>query len=181
MTIQTLLISGIPFTSYASVTEADNYLLPTSANAAWVLLTADQKKAALITATRQIDGFMFSGDKTSPTQPNKFPRTGSAYPSSTEVPIEIENAVITLAANPTVDIYASATSVTKKLKAGSVEVEYFFSNNDTGLKGEAKHIQILLSGFLANNNINGAGAFSNVSDIQSPFNDLWRGFFVREY
>jgi hypothetical protein len=158
------------------VLEADNYLLPSAQYATWSALTADQKKAALINATRLIDGFSFSGEKTTPSQPNKFPRTGAQYISTTEVPLEIEQAVIILASEPSTDIYATATSVTKKLKAGEVEVEYFYGDAGKELKGSAKQIQLLLSGFIASYNASSA-AFSNVSDIQSPFNQIWQGFF----
>lgn len=138
MTITTITISAVDYTAYASVAEADPYLAVDPVRAVtWAALSADQKGGFLVAATRRLDLLDWEGEKTGgAAQENKWPRTGLTYPdgtavSTTEVPKEVENAAILLAGS--IAITASKAdagtsgSNTKRVKAGSAEVEFFRS------------------------------------------------------
>lgn len=136
MSITTITIGGNDYISYASVAEADAYLLvdPTR-GPTWAGLTTEQKGINLISSTRQLDTFSYKGEKAGGSaQPNQWPRTGVTYPDGTsvpddEVPAGIQNATILLAGSIAIDVAASTSSSTgsntKRVSAGSAEVEFF--------------------------------------------------------
>lgn len=174
MTISNLTINSVLYVSYASVAEADVYLTPTPSFPTWSALTVDQKASRLVVATRTMDTFTFTGVKTNPSQLNQFPRTGPDYSDPLQVPYQIEQATILLAANAEVSL-TTPTSEIKKVKAGSAEVEYF-SDGSSGLNftGIAASILDLLKGFRLLST--SSGGFVNVSDCPSQFAERWQGF-----
>lgn len=136
MSITTIQIGGNDYISYASVAEADAYLaVDPTRGPTWLALTADQKGTNLVSSTRQLDTFNYKGEKTGGSvQPNQWPRTGLTYPDGTavptdEVPLDIQNATILLAGSIAVDVNNSTSqttaSNTKRVRAGSAEVEFF--------------------------------------------------------
>jgi hypothetical protein len=139
MTIATITISGNNYISYASVAEANVFLVTDPVRATiWNTLTVDQKGINLVAATRRLDGFRYKGEKTGAdnVQDNQFPRTGLVYPDgtdvgTTEIPYDIEIATIllagTIASNAEAAQATDSSSNIKKVKAGSAEVEYFNS------------------------------------------------------
>lgn len=147
MTITTITISTVSYTSYASVLESTSYLaVDPVRSAAWALLTTDQKGANLVAATRRLDMLDWMGTKTSPSQENQWPRTGVTYPdgtavSTTAVPIEVQNATCLLAGTIAMNSSASESGTSgnnkKRLKAGSAEIEYFRPTTGTQLQDES--------------------------------------------
>ena len=129
----TVTIGGNTYDTYVTVEQVDAYAGGSMNVAAWDALLPDDKGRAVVTATRWIDSQCWQGEKVDPDQPLKFPRTidGVVIPI---VPA-IEQATILLAiltaANPELpdqmigNVAASADGGTKRLKAGSVEIEYF--------------------------------------------------------
>lgn len=134
MTITTIVINAVNYTSYASLVEANEYLAvdPTRA-AAWAALTDDQKGANLVSATRRLDLLDYSGEKVNASQENQWPRTNATcngvVVTDTDVPLELQNATILKAGSITLDS-SNANSGTsgsnvKRVQAGSAQVEFF--------------------------------------------------------
>ena len=150
MTITTISIGGNDYTSYASVAEADAYLAVDAVrNPTWSALDADSKGSFLVSATRLLDLLSWQGSKTGgASQENDWPRTGLTYAdgtavSTTEVPKEVENSTIITAGSMSVDPegYAAGGSDgnTKKVKAGSTEVELFRPTQGTVLQDKSAY------------------------------------------
>lgn len=137
MTISTITINTIDYIAYASVAEADAYLAVDPVRmATWAALSANDKGVNLVSGTRRLDFLEWMGTKTGGDgQENDWPRTGLTYEesgnpvSTTEVPKEVENATILLAGSiaitASVSQSESSGSNTKRVKAGSAEVEFF--------------------------------------------------------
>ncbi len=133
----TITIDGTDFWSYQTVAEVDAYAAGSVGDAAtaWrALATDDDKGRCAVTATRLIDRQLWAGTKTDPDQPGAFPRTGLTYADGSAVdpdtvPPEVLSAhselSMALAADTAVLTSATTASGTRRLKAGSVEIEYF--------------------------------------------------------
>lgn len=111
-----VIIQGNTYSTYASIDEASSYLIPTSYYATWSALTPDEQAGRLVESTRILDR----------------QRWKAAYDTfEKRVLVEgIVNGSILIAAllaSGEADFVANATtaSSTKRLKAGSADVEYF--------------------------------------------------------
>ena len=114
--MSTVEIGTNTYFTYATRDEADAYLLPTSYNATWSALQPDEQSGFLVESARIIDRQKWKADYD--TQEKR------------EVVEGIVNGSILIAAmlaSGEADFVAKATtaSSTKRLKAGSAEVEYF--------------------------------------------------------
>ena len=123
-------IDGNTYDTYADVATADEYLGGSiSPNAtAWRGADADTKSRGLVSATRWLDEQNWLGQKTDPDQPLQWPRTGVDGVDPNTVPQAIMDACILLAAGLVADPEMRSTisqTATKRMKAGSVEIEYF--------------------------------------------------------
>lgn len=148
MTLSTITLNAIDYVSNASVAEADAYLaIDPVRGGPWALLSVDEKGAFLVSGTRRLNPLSWEGTKTNGegTQVDAFPRTGVTYDdgtevSTTEVPVEVENATIltagSTAIDPTVSGAGTSGSNNKKLKAGSAEIEYFRAEKGKPLQDE---------------------------------------------
>ncbi len=134
MSLSTITINSIDYVAYASVAEADAYLaIDPLRSAAWAALSADEKGAALVAATRRLDLFRYTGTKTDSAQLNEWPRTGAtrgdtAFTATDEVPQSIEDAASLLAGSIVLDATASekgSGSNVKEVGAGSAKVAFF--------------------------------------------------------
>lgn len=191
MTITTITIGSNTYDSYATVAEADIYLaVDPNRNSVWSSLTPDQKGSNLISATRLLDTLNWVGIKTnpSPAQNTQWPRTNVFYPDGTAVgvndlPIEVENATILLAGSIAIDsevaISGSSGSNKKRIKAASLELEFFRPTEGNIIKDNDAYtlIRIFLEGGL--NKLN--GFCKPGENVGSSFNDpdAWgktRGF-----
>lgn len=149
MSITTITIATVDYVSYASVAEADAYLaVDPVRSAAWAALSTDQKGQKLVAATRRLDQLNWNGQKTGTdaAQPNAWPRTGLTYPDGTavpddEVPQAVEDACCLLAGSIAINAKAaesgSSASNTKRVKAGTAEVEFFRPTAGVPLQDES--------------------------------------------
>lgn len=114
----TITISGNDYFSYATVAEADEYLVPDPNYATWSSKTADQKGAYLIQATRLIDSqeYIESAD----TQSERA--LIENFKTATILIAVLLSTGETSILGGTV---SSGSTETKRLKAGSAEIEYF--------------------------------------------------------
>lgn len=166
--------------SYATITEANDYLDNSVRATSWETALDDDKARALITATRLIDKQCLVGDQTDPDQPLHFPATGvvdhegDEVPDD-EVPLWITYATIELAfeltVNAALESSANTGSNTKRLKAGSVEIEKFRPGDVLGSKG-VKRFPTVVQEYLAPFLTKGAGSAEAFgSDQQSQFDN----------
>ena len=148
-------IDGNVFEVYASVPQADVFLLgDVVLGAAWA--TALNQEQALVSATRYIDRQTWQGEQTDPgVQELEWPRTEvtDKYGDPVNdalVPVEIFQASIMLAAMFIQDASlfgeADTGSNTRKIKAGSAEVEFFKPEGGTRFPDA---VQDLVGQFLA--------------------------------
>ena len=159
MSITTITINTIDYIAYASLVEANIYLAadPTR-SAAWNALTDDQKSINLVAATRRLDLLEYSGEKTGGrTQEREWPRTGATCDgvdigTTTDVPIEIQNATALLAGSITLDATASNAGTSgsniERVKAGSAEVQFFSPQQGVAVQDQTVFnlVQCLLQG-----------------------------------
>lgn len=166
MSLSTITISTVEYVSYASVSEADQYLAVDPVRGpTWAALTNDQKGQRLVAATRRLDRLNWAGRKTGgeTAQANAFPRTDLAYPDGTavpddEVPREVEEATIllagTIALTPASANVGSSATNTRRVKAGSAEVEFFRPTAGKPLQDETAWALVRI--FLDGSNASGA-------------------------
>ncbi len=171
----TVTIGSETYDVYADVAEADAYLAADFGRAAaWDDLDTDEKSQALVTSTRRFDRLKWQGTMTDPLtpQPLDFPRNGLVdcegmpLPDGT-TPIEITNGSIIFAADisikPSLSVDSSTDSNLKRVKAGSVEVEFFRAQGGVILP---KDVFELVSCFLAGTEA-GAFFFATGTDVPS--------------
>lgn len=132
----TVTIGATTYTTYSDIADADEYFLASTAFSTWDAFTDDQKSRGLVSATRLLDRQVWSGTLTSisPDTGLKWPRTsvtdceGNAVDEDT-IPDEVIEASQLLALyilDGTITTTSNTTQDrTKRLKADTVEIEYF--------------------------------------------------------
>lgn len=175
MSISTLTINSVDYTSYASLAQANARLAVDASRATtWATKTDDEKRALLVQATNALDLLSWGGAKAGgDSQANAFPRSSLYYASggavsSSEVPLGVENGAILLAGsialNPEAGDKSSSGSNVKGVKAGSSEVTFFRQTTGVPLADETAYA--LVKEFLASTGIAGAsvGPMASGSD-----------------
>lgn len=131
-----IVIGAVTYKVYGltsdAVQDADDYFGARLGATAWTGATTLQKQQALVTSARFLDrGMLWSGKKTSSTQPLQWPRDGAmcrgdAVADGT-IPDDIARGEFELALALLEDesIQDSSGSNQKRVKAGSAEVEFF--------------------------------------------------------
>lgn len=134
--MSTIVIGGSSYEVYSDVDDADTYFNASSNFATWDAFTTDQKSRGLVSATRLLNRQVWSGTLTtvSPTTGLKWPRSsvtdceGNAVDEDT-IPDEVIEASQLLALyilDGTITTTSNTTQDrTKRLKADTVEIEYF--------------------------------------------------------
>lgn len=137
-----VIIGAVTYEVYGDVAAADEYFNASSSYATWAAYDADTKARGLVSATRLLDRQTWQGELTaiSPETGLAWPRTGvtdrygDAVDSET-IPEDIIEASFLLAldinSGGTVETSATNEDLTKRLKAGSVEIEKFRADQDT--------------------------------------------------
>lgn len=114
-------VAGAQANSYVSLEDAEAYFEGRLVSELWEQLTDDQKKKALITATRRIDREKFGGQITLyGVQSLQWPRTGVVsrdYINSRDVAPTFE---------PTGFYYVDANTIPDELKQATCEQAYFY-------------------------------------------------------
>ena len=135
----TIVIGADSYTAYASVADADVFFNGSVDYATWGALTTDEKSRSLVTSTRMLDRQLWQGEKEDPLQALAFPRTGvfdcagvAVEPADTLVVVTEASIILALAVftNNALLTTASTIDLTKRLKAGSVEIEKFRASSD---------------------------------------------------
>ena len=124
----TVEINGNTYDVYVSVADVDTYAAGSLTADAWQAMVADDKARVLVTVTRWIDSQCWQGEKVDPLQPLAWPRTIGDIAT---IELAATQLAVLLAANPELAdqsmglVTAATDGGTKRLKAGSVEIEYF--------------------------------------------------------
>ncbi len=130
-----ITIGSDTYDVYVTVAMADTYLkADPQYGPTWETLTEDDKGINIVSATRSLDRNNWEGERTDPAQPLDWPRTGVTDSEgnpvdSAAVPTEIEDACSLIAGMIAQDAKqandASTGSNTRRVKAGTAEVEFF--------------------------------------------------------
>ena len=127
-------VGGSNSTSFVTVEEADEYFSTHPFGENWFELDESQKESYLMMSTRSLSALCWTGLATSPDQALAWPRTGmigtNGYPvPSNIIPKEIKYMTYELSFRTYSEGSTSSSSSSdqglKRVKAGSVEVEYF--------------------------------------------------------
>lgn len=173
-------INGNAYPAYQTVEEIDIYAAAAVGDAAagWNASTEDAQAPAAVSASRLIDRQQWQGEKTDPAQAEAFPRTGLFYPDGTAVPSDAvpqqvldanSELAMDLLAGSTVQTDQSTQQQTRRLKAGSVEIEYF---NIPGTGTRFPQTVMELLGFWLGNLSGVAGSESTGTCRPAPRNDF---------
>ena len=98
MSLVTLALGAAMLPAYASLDEADAYLLGDAGprRVTWTAAEEDDQRRALVTATRTLDRLPWRGSKAAAAQATAWPRAGIG---TVTVPNDIEVAAILIAAH----------------------------------------------------------------------------------
>jgi hypothetical protein len=121
--------------SYGSQAEADSYFADSLKASIWAAFTVSQKDAGLIEVARVMERSAYKGQKELDGQEMSFPRSGvtdcAGNPLTPEETLDLakeaqfEYAILAIQ-NPAILSNTNPTAAnTKRLKAGSAEIEYF--------------------------------------------------------
>ncbi len=176
----TITISGNDYEAYQTVAEIDVYAAAAVGDAAagWNLADPTTQAPAAVSASRLIDRQQWQGEKTDPAQAEAFPRTGLFYPDGTEVPSdEVPQQVLDANSELAMDLLAGSTvqsdpstqQQTRRLKAGSVEIEYF---NIPGTGTRFPQTVMELIGFWLGGQAGVVGSESTGTDACAARNDF---------
>ena len=161
-------IKGANANSFVTLDEANNYFATVPDSSTWDDKTVDQKKRALISATRWIDSFVYYGDRCDDGQALKFPRNnyqvdGVELACST-IPLNIKYAQYELAralANDT-DVITGTTGKEGNIseaKLGDLEVKFNTASQGTGSINNILDVYPWLQSYLGAYMLGGAGSF----------------------
>lgn len=151
-------VGGANANSYGTVAEADTYLSYRVGAAAWAPKTADEKIAALVSATERLDQERYKGKRATATQRLSWPRVdvkdadGNAI-SSAVIPQRMKHAEFELAFVYATTSATAGDPVSPKVNdksaitVGDVSVEYF-KPGETGLSSLPASVQRLIEFFL---------------------------------
>ena len=161
-------IKGANANSFVTLDEANNYFATVPDSSTWDDKTVDQKKRALISATRWIDSFVYYGDRCDDGQALKFPRNnyqvdGVELACST-IPLNIKYAQYELAralANDT-DVITGTTGKEGNIseaKLGDLEVKFNTASQGTGSVNNILDVYPWLQSYLGAYMLGGAGSY----------------------
>lgn len=155
----TVTIGTTDYTVYSDVADADEYFNGSTSYAEWAAFTADEKARGLVSGTRLLDRQSWQGEKEDECQPNAFPRTGlttssgEALDVDDTLPFAVEASqllALDILNEEDVEDSLSTEDLTKRLKAGSVEIENFRAQPGTSARFPVPVME-LIGSFLSGN------------------------------
>ena len=161
-------IKGANANSYVTLSESNDYFDTSPDSSTWTNKSDDQKKRALISATRWIDTLVFYGDRCDESQALKFPRTNYQVDgvelACTLIPQNIKYAQFELAfalANDTDAIIGSSGTDGnfEEVKLGDIQVKYNTKSQGTGSVNNVFDVYPWLQSYLGAYVLGGAGSF----------------------
>lgn len=166
--MSTITIGGTTYNVYSTVAEADDYFQGSTDFVTWGAYTNAERERGLITATRLLERQSWLGAKADDDQDLKFPRTGLSDCAGNEL-TEAETLstvaeasqllAFDLLGGSTVQTSGTNEALTKRLKADTVEIEYFRGDSSLATRFD-KDVMELIGCFLSN-----SGSSSNAGSI----------------
>lgn len=170
--------SGNEYHTYATVAQADDYLLASVNGTSWRALETEEEKARfLVSATRILDQQPWLGEKTEEDQPLAWPRTGTGVTGVEDdvVPQDIINASIELAAalvdNAAIATQQSTEQGIQSLKAGSAAITYFRGANGTPARFPHNIMEMIRKYLDGYNTTLAGGVFSSGTSAETVTGD----------
>ena len=154
--------------SYVTLSESNDYFDTSPDSSTWTNKTDDQKKRALISATRWIDTLVFYGDRCDESQALKFPRTNYQVDgvelSCSTIPNNIKYAQYELARALANDTDAITGNIGtdgnfSEVKVGDTHVKYNTSSQGVGSVNNVLDVYPWLQSYLGAYMLGGAGSF----------------------
>ena len=161
-------IKGASANSYASLSDSNDYFDTSPDSSTWTNKSDDEKKRALISATRWIETLVFYGDRCDESQALKFPRTNYQVDgvelTCTLIPNNIKYAQYELARALANDTDAITGTTGKdgnfsEVKLGDIEVKYNTASQGTGSVNNILDVYPWLQSYLGAYMLGGAGSF----------------------
>lgn len=180
MTIDIVTIDDVDYIAYATATEAnDRMKVDPVRGPSWNALDQREQDVLRVASAFRLDLLSYKGEQTGgATQVNQWPRKGVTYPDGTpvpdnDVPVEVGIASIlmagTIALTPEASGSGNRDDNTKRLKAGSAEIEFFRPTRGTG-PVQDQTVLDLLRWFLASSSVASAAVpFASGTDQKSRF------------
>ena len=182
----TVTIGVTVYTVYSDVTAADLYFNGSTQFADWAAFTVDEKARGLVSATRLLDRQVWQGEEEVDGQDLAFPRTGlvdcagDPLDAVDTLPFAVEASqllALDILSGEEVETSRSTEDLTKRLKAGSVEIENFRA--DPIVSGGRFSVDVLeLIGCFLGGAVTIAGSLSSGTDGEALDDDfsLNKGF-----
>ena len=161
-------IKGASANSYASLSDSNDYFDTSPDSSTWTNKSDDEKKRALISATRWIETLVFYGDRCDEGQALKFPRTNYQVDgvefTCTLIPNNIKYAQYELARALANDTDAITGTTGKdgnfsEVKLGDIQVKYNTDSQGTGSVNNILDVYPWLQSYLGAYMLGGAGSF----------------------
>ncbi len=161
-------IKGASANSYASLSDSNDYFDTSPDSSTWTNKSDDEKKRALISATRWIETLVFYGDRCDEGQALKFPRTNYQVDgvelTCTLIPNNIKYAQYELARALANDTDAITGTTGKdgnfsEVKLGDIQVKYNTDSQGTGSVNNILDVYPWLQSYLGAYMLGGAGTF----------------------
>ena len=161
-------IKGANANSYVTLSESNDYFDTSPDSSTWTNKTDDQKKRALISATRWIDTMVYYGNRCDTGQALKFPRNNYQVDgvelSCSTIPQNIKYAQFELARALANDTGAITGTPGKdgnfsEVKLGDIEVKYNTDSQGTGSINNILDVYPWLQSYLGADMLGGAGTF----------------------
>lgn len=131
--------SSLTFNCYTTLDAANVYHGNRLFNATWYNAPNEDKRAALIWATRTLDTLRWRGVRTSGTQNLEFPRKGLTYYESADIGSGAENTDVDVGFGYFTKVEISDSTVPTFLANACAELAFWLMENDstapTGLEG----------------------------------------------
>jgi len=177
--MSTVTIGATDYTTYSDVVEADEYFNGSTRVADWAAFSDDEKARGLVSSTRLLDRQVYQGAKEDSDQSQEFPRTGltscqgvALEPEET-TPFAVEASqllALDILSGESTETSATTEDLTKKLKAGSVEIENFRASSNTATRFSLAVMELI--GCLLSSGSTITGSISTGTDGEAVDNDF---------
>lgn len=181
----TVTIGATDYTVYSDVSTADDYFNGSTSYTDWSGYTTDEKARGLVSATRLIERQSWLGDKTVSSQDLDFPRdnltdcAGDDVTSAESLAYAVEASqllALSILSGESIETSSSTEDLTKRLKAGSVEIENFRAYRESATRFPL-NVMELIGCFLASSSaLSGSTSYGTGGTPLDDDFDTIRGF-----
>lgn len=174
-------IGSTDYTTYSDVADADEHFNGSTNYATWAAFTPDDKARGLVSSTRLLERQAWQGAKEDDCQQLDYPRTGltdcegnALDADDTTAPVIEASQLLALdiLSGEEVETSRSTEDLTKRLKAGSVEIENFRGDALTSGGRFPVNVMELIGCFLSGSAAAISGSISSGTDGEALNDDF---------